>query len=147
MCVSVPHNLTLHQYGMCHSSNIVWSVILLLLTQIQMYQVTSYSLVFIQNCSIRTTERTKKKKKKETGCGSFPKLGYDFVLFICTCHAKTAEFFQSEYTRKPVKVLSVLVLEYNPLYSDRAIWTHTWSPGTRWSREPPDRDAGLGQLP
>lgn len=48
---------------------------------------------------------------KKTGCGSFPKVGYDYVWFMSTCHANTAEFFQSEYTRKPVKVLSVLVLE------------------------------------
>lgn len=68
-----------------------------------MYHVTSYSCVFIQNFSIR--------KQKEKGFGSFPKVGYDFVLFRSACHANTAEFFQSEYTRKPVKVLSVLVLE------------------------------------
>lgn len=42
------------------------------------------------------------------------RVGFDFPKWdarTSKSHANTAEFFQSEYTRKPVKVLSVLLLE------------------------------------
>lgn len=113
------------------------------------YRCTKSHLIHLflsRTAQLEQLNEQKKKRKKKPVVVHFP--NWDMTLFCSYArHAKTAEFFQSEYTRKPVKVLSVLVLEYNPLYSDRAIWTHTWSPGTRWSREPPDRDAGLGQLP